>query len=122
MPELKDVTEEIAKTARDTAYVVVGLGVLGFQRAQVRRQELYKRLAEPRSRVEDTLKVARSELSKRTKDVDGKVEAVIDRIEASLEPIEERLPAPARDLVKQAHSQAREVRQQLVELISAIAA
>ncbi len=122
MPELKDVTEEIAKTARDTAYVVVGLGVLGFQRAQVRRQELYKRLAEPRSRVEDTLKVARSELSKRTKDVDGKVEAVIDRIEASLEPIEDRLPAPARDLVKQAHSQAREVRQQLVELISAIAA
>ena len=113
MPELKDVTDEITKTARDAAYVVVGLGVLGFQRAQVRRQELQKRLAEPRGQIQDRLGGVRTEVTRRVKDVDGTVEVVIGRIESSLEPIESRLPEPARDFVKQAHVQAREVRQHL---------
>jgi len=117
MPELKNVTEEITKTARDAAYVVVGLGVLGFQRAQVRRQELQKRLSEPRSVVQNHLGDVRGEVTKRVKDVDEAVEQVIGRIEATLVPIEDRLPVPARDLVKQAHAQAREVRQQLRKLI-----
>ena len=34
----------MTKLARDAAYVAVGFGVLGFQRAQVRRRELRKRL------------------------------------------------------------------------------
>ena len=113
MPELKDITDEITKTARDAAYVVVGLGVLGFQRAQVRRQELQKRLIEPRSQIQDRLGDVRDEVTRRVKDVDGAVEGVIGRIESSLAPVEDRLPEPARDLVKQAHVQAREVRQQL---------
>jgi hypothetical protein len=109
MPEFKDVTDEITKTARDAAYVVVGLGVLGFQRAQVRRQELQKRLTD-RSQIHGHLGDVRGEVTKRVKDVDEAVEQVIVRIEASLAPIEERLPVPARDLAKQAHAQAREVR------------
>lgn len=36
--------EPLTKLARDAAYVAVGFGVLGFQRAQVRRRELRKRL------------------------------------------------------------------------------
>ena len=40
----------------------------------------------------------------------------------SLEPIEGKLPTQARDLVKQAHTQAREVRQQLRKLIHQAAA
>ena len=121
MPELKDITDEITKTARDAAYVVVGLGVLGFQRAQVQRQELQKRLVEPRSQLEGRLDEVRGEFTRRAKDVDEAVELVIGRIEASLGPIEERLPVPARDLVKQAHSQAREARQQLRRLLSTAA-
>ncbi len=118
MPELRDITEEITRTARDAAYVVVGLGVLGFQRAQVRRQELQKRLVEPRSQFEGRLVDVRGELTRRAKDVDEAVEQVIGRIEATLVPIEERLPVAARDLVKQAHVQAREARQQLRKLLS----
>jgi glucose-6-phosphate-specific signal transduction histidine kinase len=90
MPEFKDVTDEITKTARDAAYVVVGLGVLGFQRAQVRRQELQKRLTE-RNAVQGHLVDVRGEVTKRVKDVDEAVEQVIGRIEATLAPIEERL-------------------------------
>ena len=121
MPELKDITDEITKTARDAAYVVVGLGVLGFQRAQVRRQELQKRMAEPRGQIEDRLGEVRTKVTKRAKDVDDAVEQVIVRIEASLEPFEDRLPDPARDLVKQAHAQAREARQQLRKLLTTAA-
>ena len=85
MPEFKDVTDEITKTARDAAYVVVGLGVLGFQRAQVRRQELQKRLTD-RSQIQGHLGDVRGEVTKRVKDVDEAVEQVIGRIEASLAP------------------------------------
>ena len=117
MPELKDVTDEIAKTAKDAAYVVVGLGVLGFQRAQVRRQELVKRLADPKAQVESRLGDVRGELSRRAKDVDELVEEAIARLETTLSPIEQRLPLQARNLVEQARTQAREARQQLRALL-----
>ena len=117
MPELKDITEEITKTARDAAYVVVGLGVLGVQRAQVRRQELAKRLAEPRASVEGRFEDVRGEIARRVKDADVRVEKAIDRLEATWEPLEERLPEQARSLVKQARDQAREARQQIRTLL-----
>ncbi len=122
MPEIKDITQEITKAVRDAAYVVVGLGVLGVQRAQVRRHELMKSLAEPRTQFEDRLGDARGEITKRVKEVDSAVEQVIGRLEATLEPIEGRLPTQARDLVKQAHEQAREARQQLRTLLHNVAA
>ena len=37
---------DIRKTAADAGYVTVGIGVLAFQQAQVRRRELQKRLGE----------------------------------------------------------------------------
>jgi septal ring factor EnvC (AmiA/AmiB activator) len=117
MPDIKDITDEISRTARDAAYVVVGLGVLGFQRAQVRRQELNKRLAEPRAQVETALEDVRHELSRRVKDADGRLEQAINRLESTWEPVEQRLPAQARSLLEQARSQAREARQQLRSLL-----
>jgi len=121
MPEFRDITDEVTRTARDAAYVAVGLGVLGFQRAQVRRQELRKRLGDPRTQLEVRLGDVREGLTKKAKDVDHAVEHAIGRIEASLGPIEDRLPVAARDLVKQAHVQAREARQQLRKLLSTAA-
>jgi len=117
MPDIKDITDEISRSARDAAYVVVGLGVLGFQRAQVRRQELSKRLADPRAQVETVLEDARHELSRRVKDVDGRIEQAITRLESTWEPVEQRLPAQARSLLEQARSQAREARHQLRALL-----
>ena len=117
MPEFKDITEEISKTARDAAYVVVGLGVLGLQRAQVRRQELARRLEDPRTQVENTLDEVRDEFSRRVKDVDDRIENVIGKLESAWAPVEERLPAQARSLAQQARSQAREARQQIRTLL-----
>ena len=37
---------DLRKTLTDTAYVTIGIGVLGFQQAQVRRRELQQRLGD----------------------------------------------------------------------------
>lgn len=43
---------DLSKTVKDAVYVAVGLGVLGFQRAQVRRQELLRELRTQRSQAQ----------------------------------------------------------------------
>ncbi len=43
MPELS--VDDINKAVKDSAYAAVGFGILGFQRAQVRRRELNEQLA-----------------------------------------------------------------------------
>jgi hypothetical protein len=41
--------DEVTAVATDAAYVSVGLGLIAFQRLQVRRQELRRSLREPTS-------------------------------------------------------------------------
>lgn len=43
-PDLSRAVAELTKVAQDAAYVAIGLGVLGFQQAQVRRRELQSQL------------------------------------------------------------------------------
>jgi methyl coenzyme M reductase subunit C-like uncharacterized protein (methanogenesis marker protein 7) len=117
IPEIKDVTDQVARSARDVLYVAVGLSVLGIQRAQVRRQELTKRLGEPRTVIEERLEEVRWELTKQAKVVDDAVEQVIDRIEASWEPIEEMLPPQARELAQQVRTRSREARDYLRNIV-----
>jgi hypothetical protein len=117
MPDLNEIAEDLSRTARDAAYVAVGLGVLAVQRAQVRRQELAKHLAEPRAQVETTIDEVRGELSRRAKDVDDRVEKLITLLEGRWEPVEGRLPGQARIVIQQARSQAREARQQIRTLL-----
>jgi exonuclease VII small subunit len=126
-----EITNDIAKTARDVAavakdaaYVVIGAGVLGFQRAQVQRQELGKRMTDPRSELELRLSAVRSDLGDtfqateaRVEELMDRLENVIQRVEAAVAPLEDRLPDQARDIAKQAHAQAREARTQLRTLI-----
>jgi len=118
MPELLDLsdlgrlTEDLTTFARDAAYVAVGLGVLGFQRAQVQRVELGKRLNKDLDLDVRTARV-RANVARSAERVDGLVEGAAHFIETSLSPLHEQLPAPARDLAQKAHSQARAVRSQI---------
>lgn len=119
MPEfsdLNDLTTEITNIARDAAYVVVGLGVLGFQKAQVRRVELKSKLASDLD-AEERLAELRTAVTNGVQQVGEIVEGAVTFVESTLEPIEAQLPAPARELAKKAHAQAREVRSQLRELV-----
>ena len=133
IPEINtDVTKaakDIAAVAKDATYVVIGAGVLGFQQAQVQRQELMKLLAEPKAGVEDRITAARSDLSGALHSVDLTVEGllerfedIIERLEATVAPLEDRLPTQARGLAKQAHVQAKEARSQIRSRIPTAAA
>ncbi len=128
MPEINtDITKaakDIANVAKDATYVVIGAGVLGYQQAQVHRQELARRLADPKSGIEHGVATVRTDLSEAVHNVDAKVdglmermEEIIGRVEAVFAPFEDRLPHQARGLAKQAHVQAKEARSQLRTLI-----
>ena len=133
MTDRRTITEDVSKTARDAAYVAVGLGVLGFQKAQVRRREILQLLAEAGTTVQQRIEHLGDlagggaalqqqlerlgelpiELTRALAEVDDTVEALITRLETLVEPLEQRLPSGARDVVQQAREQARVARQQL---------
>jgi hypothetical protein len=98
---------DLTKTVKDAVYVTVGLGVLSFQRAQVRRrewrQQLQTQLTETRGRAQQlTQQLAR--------DLERRLEPVVDQLE-------ETLPGQARGVVKHARAAAKDVQGQLLALV-----
>ncbi|HEY4928863.1 MAG TPA: hypothetical protein VIH95_06900 [Acidimicrobiales bacterium] len=124
MPDINtDITKaakDIANVAKDATFVVIGAGVLGFQQAQVQRRELVAKLQDPSSTISERVTAVRGDLNEAVKNVDAKVEDLMDRaeelierIEAVFAPFEDRLPTQARDIAKQAHEQAKDARTQI---------
>ena len=80
MPELSDLTDlgkltgEVTTIARDAAYVAVGLGVLGFQRAQVQRVELTNRLNKDLD-LDTRISRVKGNVSRSFQQIDGFVES-----------------------------------------------
>ncbi len=97
-------------SAKDAAYVAVGLGVLGIQRAQVRRRELAKALEGPMASLRPPLEAARAELGKLARELDDRIDPLVTQAETRLEAVEGRLGYPARELLGQARQQARGAR------------
>ena len=115
MPELTNInslSKGVGNLARDAAYVAVGLGVLGYQRAQVQRVELKNKLAKDFS-LDERLTDARHEVTKGVKHLDDLVESAARFLETSLEPVEEQLPPTITKVTSKAFDQAREVRNQI---------
>jgi uncharacterized protein YicC (UPF0701 family) len=111
-PQLDDVT----KVVQDAAYVSVGLGVIAFQRAQVRRQELRKRLEALTSQLGDARQGAGSVtdlVDERVKLVEERLAAVEDQVEAAIEQIEARLPEQVAEASRTARAAAKGVRDQV---------
>jgi ElaB/YqjD/DUF883 family membrane-anchored ribosome-binding protein len=111
--------DNLTKTLKDTAYVVFGFGVLGFQKAQVRRQELTKQLKEQRGQVETQLSGARQQLNELVRTLDGAIEPVRVELEGRLDRVEEHLPAQAKDVVKSARALAKETEQHVRRAVGA---
>jgi hypothetical protein len=112
MPELTNIntlSKGVGNLARDAAYVAVGLGVLGYQRAQVQRVELTNKLGKDFS-LDERLDGVRHEVTKGVKQLDGLLETAVQFVETSLQPLEEQLPPTVTQLTTKALDQAREVR------------
>jgi len=127
--------DDVTKVLLDALYVGVGLGVIGFQKVQVRRQELTKaintQLDQTKGRIDgfgdsdDLLGEARTQVQKlvegaedRVKLVEERLSAVETQIDDLLDQLTERLPEPARDLLRQARDAAKDARTQVRSLVT----
>ena len=100
---------DVTKTLKDAGYVLIGLGVIGFQKAQVRRVELTKELEGRTKDLETQLTEVRTQLTKVAKTVEERFEPVLDELETRFEELESRLPEQVGDLVKQARMAAKDL-------------
>jgi hypothetical protein len=122
MPEVTNITtlsKGVTDLARDVAYVAVGLGVLGFQRAQVQRVELQQKLSNKDFSLEQHLGQVRSGVSKGFQQIDDLAETAAKFVETTVQPLEEKLPPAVTQLTTMARDQAREVRTQIRQRVSA---
>lgn len=122
MPDINNNINHLSKgvtdLARDAAYVAVGLGVLAYQRAQVQRVELQKRLSKELP-IDQRLGDVRQGVAKGYAQIDDLAESAAQFVESTLQPIEDKLPASVTQLTIKARQQAREVRLQIRQRVNA---
>jgi hypothetical protein len=112
--ELNEIATEVARRARDAAYVAVGLGVLGLQRAQAARHDLSRQ-----DRVDEGVARLRSGLSTGTRQLGEWVDDARSLLTSQLAPFGAQfgqLPEPARELADKARAKLEEVGAQLRQL------
>lgn len=71
--------DDVAHAVKDAAYVSVGLGVIAFQRLQVRRNELNKVLSGQAEEAKGALEVVGALVGERLKVVEERLGAVRER-------------------------------------------
>ncbi len=115
---LTNLSKGVTDLARDAAYVAVGLGVLGYQRAQVQRVELQNRLSKDLS-LDQRLVEVRQGVTKGIHQIDDLAESAVQFVETTLQPLEGRLPSSLTVVTTRAREQAREVRIQIRQRVRA---
>lgn len=71
--------DDLSAAAKDLAFVSIGLGVLAFQRLQVRRLELLRSLGGPTAEAKGTLGAIGGLVSERKRLVEERLGAVLQR-------------------------------------------
>jgi gas vesicle protein len=104
------------KTLEDAAYITVGVGVIAFQQAQVRRREvqatLEKHAQETKTFIEHRAQDGRTKLESLTKDVSGRVEPLVGDLRERVEPLVEQLqsvPVQVNQVVEAGTTKAKDV-------------
>ena len=112
----------VTDTLKDAAYVTIGLGVLGFQKAQVRRNELTKQIEAQLKQFETQVKQFETQVPevRRTfngiaAQLDGYVAPVRTQFDKQFDSFEASLPPQVQDLVKQARTAAHQTEETLRE-------
>ncbi|MBA3655611.1 MAG: hypothetical protein H0W70_15620 [Actinobacteria bacterium] len=99
---------DVTKNAKDAAYVLVGLGVIGYQRAEGQARDLSQRFSTQRAGLDQQLEQTRAKLTDLAKDIETRFEPVRENVEERLDVFQGRLPERAKELVTQARGAARE--------------
>lgn len=74
--------DDVTNAVKDAAYVSVGLGVIAFQRLQVRRNELSKALSGQADEAKGALEAVGTLVGQRLKVVEERVEAAREQLTA----------------------------------------
>ena len=110
--------DKVVELAKDAFYVTVGLGVLGYQQMQVRRNELKQLLSERvgsgKGQMDDIAKAFEARISA----LDERIQAFETKLDNVVEQVKDRLPTPAGDVLAQAHDAVRTARQQVRDLLA----
>jgi len=109
-------TDDPLAALKDAAYVAVGFGVLGFQRAQVRRVELARKLKEERKRLEDQGGGPTSQLTALLAELDQRIDPVVAGMDEALDQVEGRVPESARPVVQECRTLVHQAREELRRL------
>jgi hypothetical protein len=107
----------VTDLAKDAAYVALGLGVLGYQRAQVQRIELQNRLSQDVA-LDQRIDEVRHSVARGIRHFDDLAESATQFVETTLQPLEEKLPPTVTQLTTKAREQTREVRTQIRQLVN----
>ena len=107
---------DVRKTLEDAAYITVGVGVIAFQQAQVRRREVQatveKQAKEAKSFLESRTADGKVKLEGVAKDVSGRVEPLVGDLRQRVEPLAEQIqsvPAQVKQFVDAGAGRAREL-------------
>lgn len=111
---------DATKILTDAAHVVVGFGVLGWNKAQVSRRELMKNLSGQRLQVENQLDGAKEQISTAIRNLDARMAPVRTDIENTLDRFSERLPAQARGALTTARTIARDTEHSVRQAVGAL--
>lgn len=124
LADLERLVSEAEQAVRDGAYVAVGLGVLAFQRAQVRRRELLELLDEQRRSVASKLgsdaDAGLADLNKRVGQVTNELAKQLEGVGKSLNDNVGATRAQLVDLARTVDRQVAPARRQLDQQIDAL--
>lgn len=111
---------DVANAVKDAVHALLGFGVIGWNKAQVRRQELLKDLNAQRHTVETQLDGAKEQIATAIRSLDTKMEPVRKDIETQLDKVSERLPEQVREVVQSARKLARDTEHQVRQAVGAL--
>jgi len=86
----------ITDNLRDAAYIVIGMGVIGAQRAQVRREEIRKQFTEQRASFETRVNETRSTFESRGAEAVKLAGDLIKEAETRVQPVFKAVEAQVR--------------------------
>src|SRR5262245_33829535 len=110
-------SDEIVKTVKDAVYATVGAGVLAFEQLEARRTELRSRLVAQVGAGRNHADHLVAALQDGARRADARVVVVVERIDAVLDDVQTRLPAPVGDVLAKARETGADVRDQVRALI-----
>jgi hypothetical protein len=96
---------DVRKTLTDAGYIAIGLGVMGFQQAQVQRRELQGRLESASTHLGEAARDGKARVEDLVGEVGHRVEPLMERVDGRVAD----LPDPVNRAVQPVYTKIREL-------------